>query len=351
MNPGRKRGPNGATFAQRVIYSDFANVAREDVAAVINRLRPSNFAKEVDKPGVLNSVFLLNLTYTMPQSSAAFSWAGRKVMSNETSLFHFQEGQKSFEDIGRPNGATRWLEVDLCNALGYQSDVSFVKAINRAKQACLSLNIPCEDHFHRQEDGSHLITRFGCYLVAMNGDTKKPEVAAAQAYFAAIAETFQNHLEHTNALERILIRDKITEEQRTLSGIAKAHGVQVYPFFLDQGYRGMYNMNLRGLTEYKGVPKSEHLIDCMDKTELAAHLFRITQTEAKIKNESIRGQAGLEKAAYTVGSTVRNTVIKISGKAPEDLPIAESIKNVKKRIKGTSKNFKALDAKKNKPKK
>jgi len=269
-------------------------------------------------------------------------------MSTDLSLFHFDDGRQSFEDMGKPNGVTRWHESVLREALGYQSDDGFSKAINRAMQACLSISVACEDHFHRQSDGTYLFTRFACYLIAMNASPKKPQVAAAQAYFAAIAETFQSHLEHSNAIDRVLIRDKITDGQRTLSGVAKAHGVTCYAFFLDQGYRGMYNMSLKELTRYKGVKKNEQLIDRMDKTELAAHLFRITQTEAKIKNEGLQGQVSLEKAARSVGAKVRSTVIEISGKAPENLPIAENIKDVKKKLKGTTKTMKAIDDKKRK---
>ena len=258
-------------------------------------------------------------------------------------VFHFDKGRPGFEDMGKPNGATRWLESDVRSALGYQSDATFSKAIHRAKQTCLSMGIACEDHFHRQADGTHLLTRFGCYLVAMNGDTKKPQVAAAQAYFAAIAETFQDRLEHSQAIERVMIRDEVTDEQKSLASTAKRHGVQRYSFFLNQGYLGMHNMSLDRLSRYKGIDDKESLIDRMDKTELAAHLFRITQTELKIKNESIRGQTRLEKAARDVGLKVRHTVIELSGTAPEDLAIAPHIGEVKKKIKGTNKKLASLD--------
>lgn len=271
-------------------------------------------------------------------------------MSTEINLFHFEDGKQSFEDLGRPNGATHWLEDDVRNALGYQSDGGFSKALNRAKQACLSLGIPCEDHFSRQPDGNHLLTRFGCYLVAMNGDTKKSQVAAAQAYFAAIAETFQNSLEHTEAIERIAIRDEVTDGQKSLASTAKRAGVQTYAFFMNQGYLGMYNMSLERLSRYKGIGEKELLIDRMGKTELAAHLFRITQTEEKIKNEGISGQQALEKAARQVGVKVRHTVIEISGTEPENLPAAPHIREVKKQIKGTNKKLASIDKKKPKKK-
>lgn len=256
-----------------------------------------------------------------------------------TDIFHFDDGKKSFEDFAKENGATHWDETLLMDALGYESADSFRKAMNRAKTACLALNIACEEHFLRQDDGKHFLTRFGCYLLAMNGDPKKPQVAKAQAYFATLAETFQSHLEHAEAIDRILIRDEVTDGQKTLTSTAKAHGVKNYAFFQNAGYLGMYNMTLKKLKAYKGVPAKANLIDHMGKTELAAHLFRITQTSEKIQNESIRGQENLEKTARQVGKKVRSTMEELSGNSPEDLAAAEDIRKVKKTLKTTSKHL------------
>lgn len=266
-------------------------------------------------------------------------------MSNESNLFHFDEGRKSFEDLGQPNGPTHWRETDIREALGYHSSTGFDKAILRAKQTCLSLGIDIEDHFTRQSDGSILLTRFGCYLVSMNGDTRKPQVAAAQAYFAAIAATFQNHLQHADGIDRLLIREEITDGQKSLASTAKQHGVVNYPFFQNAGYVGMYNMNLARLSELKGAKPGEMLIDRMGKEEMAAHLFRITQTDAKIKKENIRGQHGLEEAARDVGKRVRKTMQENSGTSPENLPLAENVKDVRKKLKGTGKNLTDIDKK------
>lgn len=268
-------------------------------------------------------------------------------MSNELTLFHFEDDRESFEDVGQSNGTTLWHEEVVMRALGYESQTSFRKALTRAKQACLSLNIACEEHFLLQADGNHAITRFGCYLVAMNGDPRKPEVAAAQAYFAAIADTFQTHLEHAEGIDRILIRDEVADGQKSLASTAKAHGVQNYAFFQDKGYRGMYNMSLQQLCGFKGVPKGK-LIDRMGKTEMAAHLFRITQTDEKIRREAIKGQSRLEQAAFDVGRKVRRTMEELSGTAPEHLPLAEPIGSVRKKIKGTSKALRKLDRPKKK---
>jgi DNA-damage-inducible protein D len=254
-------------------------------------------------------------------------------------LFHFDDGRPGFEDLGRDNGTTHWDEDILRDALGYDSEQGFTKAVMRAKQACLSLGIQCEEHFVMQANGKHAITRFGCYLVAMNGSPKKVEVAAAQAYFAVIAATFQNHLEHANAIERMLIRDDVREGEKALAGTAQSHGVQNFAFFHNAGYLGMYNMSLKKLATVKGVGSGQNLLDWMGKTELAANLFRITQTEQKITNENIRGQRRLEDAAHGVGREVRDTMMRLSGTKPEDLRVSEHIRDVQKKLKGTRKQL------------
>jgi DNA-damage-inducible protein D len=260
-------------------------------------------------------------------------------MTDALTVFHFEDGKPSFEDLGQPNGTTHWSEDVLMNSLGYESRQSFQKAIVRAKQACLSAGLRCEDHLILQPDGRHIFTRFGCYLVAMNGAPNKPQVAAAQVYFAAIAETFQSHVEHADGIDRMLIREELTDGQKSLASTAKQHGVQNYAYFHNSGYMGMYNMSLARLCDMKGTKDGAQLMDRMGKAELAANLFRVTQTDEKIKNQNIRGQTALENAARAVGKTVRKTMIETSGTAPEHLPLSEDIKQVKKKIKGTSKKL------------
>ncbi len=254
-------------------------------------------------------------------------------------VFHFDASRPNFEDLGKENGATHWDEPIVMECLGYESEQSFRKAVTRAQQACLVLGIQCEDHFVRQVNGQYAITRFGCYLIAMNGDPRKPQVAAAQVWFAAIAETFQSHLEHTEAIDRVLIREDVRDGEKSLSSTAKSHGVENYAFFQNKGYVGMYNMSLSRLKQRKGVGGSVNLLDWMNKTELAANLFRITQTEQKIVKQNIRGQSRLENTAYDVGREVRNTMQRLSGTTPEELPIADNIREVRKKLKGTHKQL------------
>jgi DNA-damage-inducible protein D len=251
-------------------------------------------------------------------------------LSESIDYFHYEEEYESFEDFGQVNGGRKWFARDLMLMLGYENFSSFENAINKAIQACTTLKIPILDNFvqvdreiNSKAVRDYKLSRFACYLVAMNGDTKKPQVARAQAYFAAMAETVQCNLQNAESVERLLIRDDISERERSFAGVAKSAGVQYYSFFQNEGYSGMYNMNLG--------------------RELAANLFRITQTEAKIKTDRVRGQAALESTAFEVGRKVRQTMEEISGTRPENLPIAEDMTQVKRGLKQAQRELAKID--------
>lgn len=244
-------------------------------------------------------------------------------------ILPFDEHGDNFENSGQENGTRFWYARDFMALLGYEAFDAFEKAINKASKACLTLGIPLGDAIQQVErdvDGrparDYKLSRFGCYLVAINGDVKKPQVAAAQAYFITLAESFRQYLQQGESVERLLIRDDITEREHSLSGVARDAGVENYAFFQSAGYRGMYNMNLGKLRDMRGIEKSRSPLDFMGRQELAANLFRITETEAKITNEKIHGQIRLEDAAMVVGRTVRETMQKLSGTSPENLPPA-----------------------------
>jgi len=241
-----------------------------------------------------------------------------------------------FELSGVENGTVTWTEEYLMKELGYQDKKSFRKLVTRAMRTCLSMEIDPTQYFIPRGDGGHKFTRLACYLVAMNGDNRKPKVAQAQAYFAALADVFLSYGEQANALDRVRTREEMTDGLKSLSNTAKQHGVERYDLFMNAGYRGMYNMNLSQIAKLKGVGFGEKLIDRMDRSELAANLFRITQTDDKIKAENIHGQVPLEQAAETVGQQVRETMWQISGKRPEELPLAPHIKEVKKTLQRAS---------------
>jgi DNA-damage-inducible protein D len=271
-----------------------------------------------------------------------------QMAGSELQVFHFDKTKKSFEDLGIPNGSRTWKEADLREALGYAEQGSFRKAILRGMQACLSLGIPTEENFILVDGDYYKLTRFACYLVAMNASASKPQVAAAQMYFAALADTFATAMEHTEGVERIAVREEMLDGNKALAATAKAHGVRSYALFQNAGYRGMYNMDLWRLKDLKRLPPGQKLLDRMGKVELAGNLFRTTQTEERIKKQNIRGQYNLESAAKAVGAEVRKMMMKNSGTAPELIPLAQPIGEVKKMIKSASKRFKELDGKKTK---
>lgn len=266
-------------------------------------------------------------------------------------LFHLQDDRPNFEALAQENGFTYWLKSSLSKSLGYDDSKSLEKATNRAMTVCLTLNIPVFENFVQIESSADKhdfkLSRFACYLTVMNADVRNPLVARAQAYFAGLAEAFADSTKG-DSVERVLIRGEISDREGTLSSTAKTHGVENYAYFQNAGYRGMYNMNLSNLKNYKGMGEKTKgsLLDFMGKDELAANLFRITQTEAKIRNEKIRGQPNLERTAEVVGRDVRNTMIKISGQKPEELRLeASSISDVKKGLKSTHRELKKIDHK------
>jgi DNA-damage-inducible protein D len=264
--------------------------------------------------------------------------------------FHLAPDRPGFEALGQNNSFRFWWASELAKVLGYEHSNSFRKAVEKAMIALSSLNIPIFENVLQEQrvvDGKTItdykLSRFACYLAAMNGDPKKPAVAKAQAYFIAWGEACRLCLEQSDGIERVTVRAEISEHERTLAGTAKMAGVAHYGLFQNAGYRGLYNMDLWQLRRTKGVPENRSPLDFMGKTELAANLFRVTQTEEKIRAERIHGQSSLERTAEDVGRKVRRTMIEISGTRPESLPPTEDIKSVHKKLKTSHRAIKKID--------
>jgi DNA-damage-inducible protein D len=267
-------------------------------------------------------------------------------------------GRHLFEQIAKDNGDHYWFARDLMPLLGYDTFTAFENAVNKAIRACTSLGIPLHDVINpidRDIDGvrerDYKLSRFGCYLVAVNGDVAKPQVAAAQTYFVALAEAFREHIQQAENVERVLIRSDISERENSLKGVVYKAGVENFAYFQNAGYRGMYNMDIWRLREIKGVPDNRSPLDFMGKQEMAANLFRLTETEAKIKNEGVQGQTRLEAAATTVGKAVRDTMMRLSASRPELLRPAADIKQVQSGLKRTRNEFGKIDNRKGLPQK
>lgn len=242
----------------------------------------------------------------------------------------------TFEDFKNENGLTFWWASDLMIMLGYKDMKSFEKVIIRATKAFLSLNIPHYDNIiaeQREIDGityqDFKLTRFACYIVVMNSNPKFVEVAQAQAYFAEQTRKFELYIQNNN---EIVIREEITEGMKSLTSTVKNAGIEDYAKFQNAGYLGMYNMTAIQLEKKRNIPRNK-LLDNMGRTELAANLFRVTQTEERIKNKKIQGQSNLESTHYQVGNEVREIVRKNVGKNPENLIQEKQISDIKKELK------------------
>lgn len=258
-------------------------------------------------------------------------------------------GQKSFEELKKINqhNAEYWSARDLQPLLGYAKWRRFEDAIKRAIVSCQQSGNKSDYHFAGagkpivggkgaiQDVADYHLSRFACYLIAQNGDSRKPEIANAQKYFAV--QTRRQEINDILAadMERLELRKQTSEEFRALSGAARDAGVQnkMFGVFHDAGYKGQYGgKGVEDIKKFKGIDKRENLMDRMNTTELAANQFRMTQTREKLQREKVSGQDKAIQTHRKVGQEVRDAIKRIGGTLPEKIPPAEHIKQVKKRI-------------------
>lgn len=254
-----------------------------------------------------------------------------------------------FKRIRRTNdaGAEYWSSRDFANVLGYSDYRNFEQVIGKARLACFNSGQRIEDHFvditEMVEIGSGaqrplktiLLSRYACYLIVQNADPSKEIVALGQTYFAVQTRRQELSGRATEEERRLLLREEMKLHNVRLAGVARSAGViepQDYAIFQDHGYRGLYGgLGAKDIRRHKGLKKSQQILDHMGSTELAANLFRATQTEEKLRRDKIIGRDKANRTHFEVGAKVRQTIRELGGTMPENLPPAESIKKLEAR--------------------
>lgn len=270
-----------------------------------------------------------------------------------------------FESIKHINelGQEFWFARELQGILEYTEWRNFTHIIDKAKTACRNSGADIDDHFvdvnkmveigsgAEREIDDIMLSRYACYLIVMNGDPRKEVIAVGQTYFAVKTrqqELIENYEQLSEDQKRLTIRNEMIAHNKSLAEAAQMAGVktqQEYAIFQNKGYQGLYGgLGMRDIHARKGIKKSQKILDHMGSTELAANLFRATQTDEKLRRENIAGKQAAYKTHYAVGAKVRQTIKELGGTMPEDLPTPEkSIKQIereagKKCLAGGSKN-------------
>ena len=271
-------------------------------------------------------------------------------MQNELS----NPNQTVFEQIKETdqNGNEFWGARKLSKVLEYTDFRNFLTVINKAKEACKNSGQPVEDHLvdfnemvsigsgAERKMESVKLSRYACYLIVQNADPGKEIVALGQTYFAV--QTRLQEIKQMQAYQqlkteeekRMFLRKEMSDHNKQLAEAAKSAGVIEpvdYAIFQNHGYMGLYGgLDAKGIHRIKNLKKSENILDHMGNTELAANLFRATQTEEKLKRENIKGKQKANQTHFEVGKKVRKTIQEIGGTMPEKLPVATSIKKLSK---------------------
>lgn len=266
-----------------------------------------------------------------------------KLIAKEYKLF--EETKKISDD-----GTEFWYARELADVLEYIQWRNFAKVLTRAMLACKNSGYEVSDHFAEvsktiempktatKKVGDYKLSRYACYLVVQNGDPRKEIIALGQTYFAIqtrrqeVADYF-NQLDEDN--KRLVIRGDIKQWNQMLAEAAHNAGVitdEEYAAFQNAGYMGLYGgMKVEDIHKKKGLKKNEKILDFMSSTELIANLFRISQTEEKLKKDKTATADEANEIHFLVGKEVRGTIERVGGTMPEDIPVPEkSISEVEK---------------------
>ena len=277
-------------------------------------------------------------------------------MNNEIARY----SEETFESIKHVDeyGYEFWYARELQSVLEYTEWRNFQKLIEKAQTACENSDMAVDECFVEVNKTSpmpnggvkliddYILSRYACYLIVMNGDPRKEVIAVGQTYFA-VKTRQQELIDHYDELsedqKRLAIRKEMKAHNKSLAEAAQKAGViKSYDFaiFQNYGYQGLYGgLGAKEIHARKGLKENEQILDHMGSTELAANLFRATQTDEKLRRENIRGKEKANQTHYEVGRKVRQTIAELGGTMPEDLPTpGKRIKQIeserKRRIKG-----------------
>lgn len=264
---------------------------------------------------------------------------------------------KGFGDSKRvtASGVEYWMARDLMPLLDYNTWRNFRGVIEKARLACKGASSSPSNHFvetskmvaigsgAEREMEDLFLSRYACYLVAMNSDSSKPEVGHAMTYFAV--QTRRQELRDRQLSEtddkRLELRLRLMENNHRLAGAAKKAGVKFYPGFQDAGHRGFYGMGLSELRTRRGLSASDELLDRVGRLELSALDFRATLTEERLKRDDVKTEYRANQTHNSVGQEVRAVMVRDNGVTPEDLPIEPSITSLVRKERKKIKHAKA----------
>ena len=257
---------------------------------------------------------------------------------------------QTFEDIKHTdeNGIEFWYARELMKILEYKQWRRFENVIDKAKQACENSGISVFEHFadvgklSKRANNAEVVikdyklTRYACYLIAQNGDSRKKVIALAQTYFAVQTRkqeiTDKEYSLLTEDEKRFYQRNLTRKGNYSLNQAAKNAGVKNFDKFHNSGYKGLYNGETADdIAKRKGLRYREDILDNMGSEELAANLFRITQTESKLKRDNISTEKEANRTHYNIGKNIREVIAKNGGTMPENLPTPKkSLKQLEK---------------------
>lgn len=254
------------------------------------------------------------------------------------------EDAKMFDDEGNEY----WSSRELSKILEYSEYRHFLPVIERAKVACSNSGQEISDHFEdvldmvklgskaQRKINSVRLSRYACYLIIQNADPSKEVIALGQTYFAIQTRKHELFEQAPEDEKRVMLREELRNHNTALAAAAYDSGVETpleFAIFQNHGYKGLYGgLEQRDIHNKKGLKKSQKILDHMGTTELAANLFRATQTEDKLRRDAVQGQSAANRTHFEVGKKVRETITELGGTMPEELPTYESIKKAEKRL-------------------